>query len=216
MNDIYNERTRNVKIGLLDKKDYDTLLSNKTVNLMGQLYDVSEFLPAPQILICGRCNQLGHTKKVCQNSSFDICHRCSGNRTNIDEHKECPIKCHHCGAEHLSTNYKCPLLNNYRKQIINELRKHPEKLLQKIQLFIPSEYRNQNDKTKVIQNKSMYHHQQQQHNCRDDYNQWPLLTSSRTTNTTMNYNMNELIKSFNDELSELKKEYKEDQQRYKE
>ncbi|CAF5079991.1 unnamed protein product, partial [Rotaria sp. Silwood1] len=62
----------------------------------------------------------------------------------------------------------------------------------------------------------MYHHQQQQHNCRDDYNQWPLLTSSRTTNTTMNYNMNELIKSFNDELSELKKEYKEDQQRYKE
>ncbi|CAF3342598.1 unnamed protein product [Rotaria sp. Silwood2] len=192
-------------------------MNEKKINLMGQLYDITEFLPAPKILICGRCNQPGHTKKVCLNSSFDICRRCGGNRTNIEEHKECPIKCHHCQAEHLSTDYKCPLIDDYRRQIICELRKHLEKLPQHIQLFIPSEYRNQNDKEKIIQNKTMYHHpQQQQYYCRNDHNQWPLLTSTTTNNTTTNQNMNEIIKSFNDELVELKKKYKEDQQRNEE
>ncbi|CAF4589736.1 unnamed protein product [Rotaria sp. Silwood2] len=217
MNGTLNERTRHVKIAFLDKKDYDTLLNSQKINLMGQLYDIDEFLPAPQILICRRCNQPGHTKKVCQNSSFDICRRCDGNRTNIEEHKECPIKCHHYQADHLLTDYKCPLIDDYCRQIICELRKLPEKLPQHIQLFIPTEYRNQNDKEKIIQNKTMYHHQQQQqYYCRNDHNQWPLLTSTTTTNTTMNQNMNEIIKSFNDELVELKKKYKEDQQRNEE
>ncbi|CAF4668583.1 unnamed protein product, partial [Rotaria sp. Silwood2] len=87
INDTLNERTRHVTIEFLDKKDYDTLLNSKKINLMGQLYDINEFLPAPKILICRRCNQPGHTKKVCLNSSFDICHCCGGNRTNIEEHK---------------------------------------------------------------------------------------------------------------------------------
>ncbi|CAF2986698.1 unnamed protein product [Rotaria sp. Silwood2] len=216
INDTLNERTRHVTIEFLDKKDYDTLLNSKKINLMGQLYDINEFLPAPKILICRRCNQPGHTKKVCLNSSFDICHCCGGNRTNIEEHKECPIKCHHCQAEHLSTDYKCPLIDDYRRQIICELRKHPEKLPQHIQLFIPPEYRNQNNKEKIIQNKTMYHLTQQQYYCRNDHNQWALLTSTTTTNTTTNQNMNEIIKSFNDELVELKKKYKEDQQRNEE
>ncbi|CAF2435885.1 unnamed protein product [Rotaria sp. Silwood2] len=132
------------------------------------------------------------------------------NRTNIEEHKERSIKCHHYGVEHLSTDCKCPLLDDYRRQIICELRKRPEKRPQRIQLFIPSEYRNQNDKTMY------HHHHQQQYYCRNDHNQWPLLTTSTTTNTTTNQNMNEIIKSFNDELVELKKTYMEDQQRNKE
>jgi prefoldin subunit 5 len=212
MNGTLNDKTRHVKIELFDKIDYETLLNVGKITLLGQLYYVDEFLPVPKILICGRCNQPGHIKKTCQNSTFDICRRCGGNRSIIDEHKECPIKCHHCGNEHLSTDYRCPLIEEYRYQTILELKKHPEKLPQHVQLFIPSQYRDKNDKTKIIQNKTVYH--QQQHYNRNDQNQWPVIgSSSSLINTTINQNLNETIKSLNNELQELKKRYEEDQQR---
>jgi hypothetical protein len=214
MNGTLNDRTRHVKIELNDKKEYETLLNRRKINLLGQSFDVDEFLPAPKILICGRCNQPGHVKKTCSNSTYDICRRCGGNRSNIDEHKECPIKCHHCGAEHLSTDYKCPLINEYRSQLILELKKHPEKLPQHVQLFIPSQYRDKNDKSKIIQNKTTLHHQQQ-YNI-NDQNQWPSsISSSPDKNTIINQNLNETIKSLNNELQELKRRFEEDQQRLK-
>ncbi|CAM2730222.1 unnamed protein product [Rotaria socialis] len=219
MNGTRNDRTRHVKVELLDKKDYELLLNNRKINLMGQLYEIDEFLPAPKILICGRCNQPGHIKKTCTNSTFDICRRCGGERTNAEEHKECHIKCHHCGADHISTDYKCPTLDDYRRQLIHELKKHPEKLPHHIQLFIPSEYRNQNDKIKIIQNKTTHqnYQQQQQYYNKNDQNQWPLLTQSPTTRTIeINQSLNETIKALSDELHQLKCRYKEDQQQIKE
>lgn len=214
MNGTLNDRTRHVKIELFDKNEYETLLNVRKINLLGQLYEVDEFLPVPRILICGRCNQPGHTRKTCQNSTFDICRRCGGNRTNIDEHKECPVKCHHCGNNHLSTDYKCPLIEEYRSHLILELKKHPEKLPQHVQLFIPSQYRDKNDKIKRIQNKSI-HYQQQQYD-RNDQNQWPLLVSSSLpTNKTFNQNFIETIKTLDNELQEFKKRYEDDQQKIK-
>ncbi|CAM4833802.1 unnamed protein product [Rotaria magnacalcarata] len=217
MNGTLNERTRHVKIELLEKKDYETILNNKKINLTGQLYEVDEFLPAPRILICGKCNKPGHTKKACQSSLFDICRRCGGDRSKIEEHKQCHIKCHHCGAAHMSTDYKCPILDDYRRQLISELKKHPEKLPQHIQLFIPSEYRNQNDKTKLIQSKRVHLHSQQKSYNNNDHIQWPSLNQYPATKTTsMNQNLNDTIKSFSDELRELKKSYNEDQRRIEE
>ncbi len=123
MDGAVNDRTRHVKIELIDKKEYETLLNSRKINLLGQSFDVDELLSSPNILICRRCNQPGHVKKTCQNSTYNICRRCGGNRSNIDEHKECPIKCHHCGEEHLSIDYKFPLINEYRSQLILELKK---------------------------------------------------------------------------------------------
>ena len=97
----------------------------------------------------------------------------------MEEHKECPIRCHHCGKEHMSTDYRCLLINEFRNQLIIELKNNPEKLPQNIQLFIPSQYRNRNDKMKVIQNKMKYY--QQQHYDRNDQHQWPNLISSSSS-----------------------------------
>ncbi|CAF3794175.1 unnamed protein product [Rotaria sordida] len=191
MNGTLNDRTRHVKIELLDKTEYELILNNKKISLMGQMFDVAEFLPAPKILICGRCNKPGHTKRICQNSTFDICRRCGGDRSNAEAHNDCQIKCHHCGGQHISTDYKCPLMEEFRRELINELKKHPEKLPQHIQLFIPTEYRNKEDKTKYIQNTSSYQQKEQ------------------------NLNLNNQMRLLNNELQEMKKKYENDLQKLK-
>jgi hypothetical protein len=214
MNGTLTGRTRHMKVELFDKKEYDALLNNRKINILGQLFDVDEFLPAPKILICGRCNQPGHAKKTCSNSTHDLCRRCGGNRSNIDEHRDCPIKCHHCGEKHLSTDFKCPTINEYRSQLIFELKKHPEKLPQQVQLFIPSQYRDKNDQSKSIQNVISNNHKQQFNT--NEKNQWPsFIPLTSTINATTNQKLDESIKELNNELQKLKKSYDEDLQKIK-
>ncbi|CAF1648173.1 unnamed protein product [Didymodactylos carnosus] len=72
------------------------------------------------------CNYPGHIKKNCQ-SQIEICRRCGGDRKNVSDHKECVIKCHHCMSDdHQSTDYKCPRIAAYRKQLLMELKKRAE------------------------------------------------------------------------------------------
>ncbi|CAF4886861.1 unnamed protein product, partial [Rotaria sp. Silwood2] len=64
------------------------------------------------------------------------------------------IICHHCQGGRMSTDFKCPFVQKYRRRLIIELRKRPELLPPEVQLFIPSEYRNPGDRIKIICNKS--------------------------------------------------------------
>ncbi|CAF4570417.1 unnamed protein product [Didymodactylos carnosus] len=121
-------RTRHLKVEFLDKKDYDNILNSGKICLFGHLITVDVFLSAPKILICNRCNTPGHTKNSCKNSTVDICRRCGENRTNLAAHKDCQVKSHHCGGPHESTDYKCKFIADYRRQLIVELKKHPERL----------------------------------------------------------------------------------------
>lgn len=105
------------------------------------MFDVNEFLHASKIPICGRCNKPGHTKRLNQNSTFGICRRCGGvDRSNVEQHNDCRLKCHNCGGRHISIDYKCPLMDQLRHELIDELKKHPEKLPHNIQLFIIISY----------------------------------------------------------------------------
>ncbi|CAF3210230.1 unnamed protein product [Rotaria sp. Silwood2] len=54
----------------------------------------------------------------------------------------------------MSTDFKCPFVQEYRRRLIIELRKRPKLLPPEVQLFIPSEYRNPGDRIKIICNKS--------------------------------------------------------------
>jgi hypothetical protein len=212
-----SDKTRHVKIELLNKKEYNSLLNSGKISLFGHLFDVDEFLPAPKVLICGRCNQPGHSKKSCRNSSNDLCRRCGGDRTNPQQHKECQIKCHHCGGEHIFTDYRCKLIDNYRRQLIDELRRHPERLPPDIHLFIPSEYRSQNDKSKSIHNREVYEYQQYhpplQFQSRTQNNPWPELNSTTSTTTNNIVNLNETITSLSDELKQVQQRHENEQKR---
>ncbi|CAF4737597.1 unnamed protein product [Rotaria magnacalcarata] len=102
-----------------------------SIDEIRQEVKVSEFLEAPKLLICSKCNSPGHMKKQCQ-SKYDRCRRCGGDRI-IGDHVECSIKCHHCSGEHLSTDYKGPILADYRFEPVTELKRHPERLPEHVQ-----------------------------------------------------------------------------------
>ncbi|CAF0855382.1 unnamed protein product [Didymodactylos carnosus] len=147
-----NENTRHVKIELLNYSEYEDLIHSRKISLNGNAHETDEFLPAPKMMICGRCNCPGHTKKNCQISQFDICKRCGKDRTHIQEHRGCQIKCHHCGENHVATSYKCPMISDFRYELIQKLKQHPEKLPPQAQLFIPVSFRDENDRQRTISN----------------------------------------------------------------
>ncbi|CAF1186559.1 unnamed protein product [Rotaria magnacalcarata] len=218
-----NDRNRHIRIELLDKKEYNAMLNSGKISIFGQLYDIDEFLPSPKLLICSKCNQPGHVKSYCKSASFDICRRCGNDRNNNDNHKECKINCHHCKGDHVSTDYKCPFIQEYRRRLIIELRKHPELLPPDIQLFIPSQYREQGERTKTIFNKSALNCQQrfdqQGIYDRNDFNVWPQISShSSNTNmessiTNIQQTLNDETKAINNELKLIKKNFEEEQRK---
>ncbi|CAM4820308.1 unnamed protein product [Rotaria magnacalcarata] len=106
--------------------------------------EIHEFLAPPRLLICSECNDPGHMKRNCS-FHYNACRRC-GNDRSIGEHKECTICCHRCKQSHISTDYKCPYLINYRKSILYRLKEKPDILPHNIQLFVPTEYRTQGKK----------------------------------------------------------------------
>ncbi|CAF3369255.1 unnamed protein product [Rotaria socialis] len=143
-------RTRHVRIDFTERNDYNTILKNGQISFCSQLYTVSEFLEAPKLLVCSKCNSPGHMKKQCR-SKYDRCRRCGDDRI-IGDHVECSIKCHHCSGEHLSTDYKCPILADYRFQLVKELKRHHKRLPEDVQLFIPAQCRDRNGRPHVITN----------------------------------------------------------------
>lgn len=214
-----NDRNRHLRIELLDKKEYNSMLDRGKISIYGQLYDIDEFLPSPKLLICTKCNQPGHVKINCRSSNFEICRRCGDDRNNKNNHKECTIKCHHCKGEHISTDYKCPFIQEYRRRLIIELRKRPDLLPPDIQLFIPSEYREQGERTKVIYNESARRHQhltdEQRTFERNNFNVWPQITQNidnaniEDVTTRNQQSLAEEIKTLNNELQIIKKNFEE-------
>ncbi|CAF0818307.1 unnamed protein product [Didymodactylos carnosus] len=130
-----NMRNRHVRMDLASKSEYENILNSGKVSIFGQLYDAYEFLSPPKLLICSKCNSPGHTKKNCR-CDIEVCRRCGSDRLNGD-HINCIIKSHHCEDEHLSTNYVCPILTQYRKDLVAELKRRPDLIPEDVQLFIP-------------------------------------------------------------------------------
>ncbi|CAF2048505.1 unnamed protein product [Rotaria magnacalcarata] len=154
-------------------------------------------------------------KKQCQ-INYDRCRRCGFGRKTGD-HIECVIKCHHCSGEHLSTDYKCPILADYRFELVKELKRHPERLPEHVQLFIPAQCRDRNDRSHIITN---YQKNEQKH--RSTFNStlnrnvysWPQLNPNSNTHNNENVMMqkfDEEIKlireDFNKELNKLNAKY---------
>jgi hypothetical protein len=217
-------RTRHIRIDFTDRNDYNTILNNGQIAFFSQLYTVNEFLEAPKLLICSKCNSPGHMKKQCQ-LNYDRCRRCGGDR-KTGQHSECGIKCHHCSGEHLSTDYKCPMLADYRCELVKELKRHPERLPEHVQLFIPAQCRDRNDRSHIISN---YQKNGQKNRSADnpifnrDGHAWPLLNpdSQAVINTSLTVQkIDEEIKlireNFNKEISRVNEKYEKQIKFYRE
>ncbi|CAF2788005.1 unnamed protein product [Rotaria sp. Silwood2] len=79
--------------------------------------------------------------------------RCGKDRNNTEDHKTCQIQCHHCQGNHTSTDYKCPIIKEYRQNLVSELRKRTYLLSVNTQIYIPFECRPSDENNKVIENK---------------------------------------------------------------
>ncbi|CAF1429444.1 unnamed protein product [Adineta steineri] len=207
-------RTRHVKIEFYNKIEFTQVLNGGKIIIYGQKYVVDEFIPAPKILICSRCNNPGHVKKNCMISKFDICRRCGEERKNLNDHRECSIKCHHCGGNHISTDYKCKIIEEYRRKLIHELKQHPERLPPDVQLFIPSEYRIRDDKTRLISNNrsnSCTNEIQQSTNNRKEGNVWVNSESFINQSSNINNELAATMKCLSNELKEEKERHERKQ-----
>ncbi|CAF1627383.1 unnamed protein product [Rotaria sp. Silwood1] len=167
-----NGKSRYVRMDLLSESEYKQILNSGIICMEGQVFHVVEYLAAPRVLFCSKCNEPGHSKKNCS-FDFERCRRCGGDR-NVGQHNECEIRCHNCKEEHLSTDYKCVAVQCYRRDLIQHIQQHPESLPNDIQLFIPTQYRRQGNKT--ISNPNVYTRQtpdNQQVKNRNNSEEWP-------------------------------------------
>jgi hypothetical protein len=206
-------RARHVRIDLSSKKELNQILQNGVFPMNGQLLEVAEFLAPPQILICARCNAPGHTKKECKEAS-DKCRRCGTDRTT-GEHQHCDIKCHHCGGEHIATDYRCPKIAHFRRELIAELRRRPDLLPANVQLFIPVEFRRGGSNVIAstrANTKSLVRTSPRQISERND-NEWPLLkptsiaSQSLPTGCVGHQDMNEKLHALRADYEKMRHEF---------
>ncbi|CAF1450767.1 unnamed protein product, partial [Rotaria magnacalcarata] len=213
--------SRHVRIDLTSQCEYTKMMNSGVIAIGGQLIEAVEFLAPLRILICSRCNAPGHIKKDCK-GEHDVCRRCGGNKIQ-GEHRECTIKCHHCNGNHESTSFECPLITEFRKELINKLKSKAHTLPLKVQLFIPTEFRTQGDKNNriLINNTKNACLQRQSQttllNGNLNLHEWPCLprNANSQTHTTANSSSlngnniwNEMIKTQN-EFNILKAKFDE-------
>lgn len=201
MNGTRRLHSRHIRMDIFDMKEYDNILKSGSITLGGMLCEVDEYLPAPKILICTKCNSPGHTKKVCR-LAFERCRRCGEDR-NVGEHQSCNIICHHCGDNHQATDYKCSTLLKFRRELIDQLRQNPDKLPPHIQMFIPFDCRIQKSE-KVLTNQNVTGSQQssQRFFNSNTSHEWPNLGKLPDTN---GYEMQ--LNNFQKDLDFYKQKY---------
>ncbi|CAF3209332.1 unnamed protein product [Rotaria socialis] len=142
------EKSRHVRLEITSIDDYNLIINNGGITINGHLIEAHEFLSPPRLLICSKCNEPGHIRRNCH-FQYDACRRCGKDRS-IGEHKECNVCCHRCNQNHLSTDYKCPFLVDYRRSLIFKLKDQPNLLPPNVNIFIPTECRERGVKNNQI------------------------------------------------------------------
>ena len=133
------DKYRHVRMEIKSTAEYEQMLTMGEIAIDGQMIEIGEFLAPPRLLICSKCNDPGHVRKYCT-FKYEACRRCGEDRST-GEHKECAIKCHRCQFSHLSTDYKCPFLIEYRRTLLRKLKENPNLLPANTRIFIPFDCR---------------------------------------------------------------------------
>ncbi|CAF2105392.1 unnamed protein product [Rotaria magnacalcarata] len=168
-------KNRHICIELSEHNEYINILNTGTILFEGQLIEVSEFLAPPRLLICSQCSTPGHLR---MNAKMMLIY--------VEDAVQIETK---------------SIINDFRKELILELKSRPDLLPQNVQLFIPTQYRSHDEKgnrifinNNIIEgNARTKQQQQQQYTYHQHSNEWPLLSNNIDTtspNEWLSHNTN--------------------------
>ncbi|CAF0974173.1 unnamed protein product [Didymodactylos carnosus] len=120
--------------------------------------------------------------------------------------------CHHCGGNHISTDYKCPTIVNFRKNLLDKLKNNADKLPVHVRMFIAIDCRKPNDHDLILTF------------TRSEYSASPITTTGNSSHPpTMNHwtsrqeaskeYLDSAIRAFDNELNKIKKDFDEEKKR---
>jgi hypothetical protein len=152
-------------------------------------------------------------KRTCQEKN-EICRRCGQCRNYGNKHDESLIKCHHSGGEHMSTNYKYPTIVKFQQDLLTRLKHDRNKLPPNVKLFIPVDCRIDGDRNRFLTSQNDTKINDSVPSNPPTINPWT--TRQYINNETSNNNIvDPIIKSFANELVEIKKNFEIERERIK-
>ena len=123
MKNKFQNNIKLVKIELTSTILRDQLLKTKRIMINYITYDIDEYLAPASVLICSKCQGIGHFKKQCKQIN-ETCRICSEQCTDLKVHRCTMIeKCVHCQQNHKSSSFQCPVIKSYRAELTRKLLK---------------------------------------------------------------------------------------------
>ena len=118
----YQNDIKMIKIEILSYSKRDLILKDGKIRLLGMIFDVEEYLSPATVLICGKCQGIGHFRRQCL-QQLDTCKTCGLDCADIRQHQCTSIThCIHCNSnDHPSNSLKCPSVKDYRSALTKKL-----------------------------------------------------------------------------------------------
>ena len=111
-----------VKIEFSNPTQRTELLKRRKIFVNSLAYDIEEYLAPAKVLICSKCQGIGHFRKHCSQEKAS-CRKCGEHVDNLTEHiKDCETtRCKHCQGDHSSNDMKCPIVKRFRSDLTKAL-----------------------------------------------------------------------------------------------
>ncbi|CAF2066751.1 unnamed protein product [Rotaria magnacalcarata] len=121
MKNKFQNDIKMVKVELTSSSVRDELLNKKRIIVNYITYDIIEYLAPANVLICSKCMALGHFKKQCTQIK-ETCRTCGDQVEDMKNHKCSNVeKCVHCGRNHKSSSFKCPVVKSFRAELTRKI-----------------------------------------------------------------------------------------------
>jgi len=111
-----------IKIELPSVSKREDILNRGKIHVNGMTYDVDEYLSPFTVLICSKCQGIGHFRRQCTQQN-ETCKTCGLDYPDLRQHHCTNVtKCVRCnGVDHSSNSAKCPIVKSYRAALTKKI-----------------------------------------------------------------------------------------------
>lgn len=121
MKNKFQQFTKTVKLELTSPETKNILLRDKFLRLDHGSFKVDDYLAPMPVLICSKCQGIGHFMKQCKQTQ-ETCKICGEQYEKLTMHECSNIeKCIHCHDNHKSSALRCPVIKKYRAELTKKI-----------------------------------------------------------------------------------------------